>query len=126
MKNKILSAALLLAGIFALMSFAPGNDKCSEWQAAASSGRASDIYIKICEYASGGSGSYNFKNNSNKAVRISFILTFNNGKTNKGSKNIRANSEARPSSCFNCAQKNGGLKEWSLTKIAFEGEEGYW
>ncbi|PHR49184.1 MAG: hypothetical protein COA32_03800 [Fluviicola sp.] len=101
-------------------------NRCTSWDPWGTSGQERLLYLKICEYSSGGSGYIKFKNSNNQAVRISYKLTFNNGKTQTGSTNISANSETNKSSCFNCAQKNSGVKYWSLTKIAFEGEEGYW
>jgi hypothetical protein len=101
-------------------------DRCTEWNSAAQYGRESKIFIKICEYESGGSGYYKFKNDNNSAVRISFVITFNNGSTWEASTNVKAYSETNGSSCFNCAKKNSGAQHWSLKSVAFEGEEGYW
>lgn len=126
MKIKSLSIVLILFAIIFLMSFTSGNDRCTDWEAWGNYGRESKLYIKICEYESGGSGYYKFKNSNDKAVRISFELTFNNGKTSKGSTNVKVYSETSGSSCYSCASKNSGVKEWSITKIAFEGEDGYW
>lgn len=126
MKIKVLSLLLIFSVAPFLMSFNNSNDKCTDWQSWGNYGRESKLYIKICEYESGGSGYYKFKNSNDKAVRISFELTFNSGKVSKGSTNVKAYSETSGSSCFSCASKNSGVKEWSLTNIAFDGEDGYW
>ncbi len=126
MKIKILSLVLALSAITISMSFTNVDDRCTDWLAWGNYGRESKLYIKICEYESGGSGYYKFKNSNDKAVRISFELIFNNGKTSTGSTNIKAYHETNGSSCYSCADKNSGVKEWSLKKIAFEGEDGYW
>jgi len=97
-------------------------DNCTDWQ----EWESTDIYIKTCEYSGGGSGYYKFKNDNDKGVRIRFTLYFNNGKESKLSKNISGNSISSHSSCFSCARKNGGVDQWSITEIIFEGEEGYW
>ncbi len=123
---KLLKSSLLIFGLITLMSFTIGSDRCTDWQSWSKYGRESKLFIKICEYESGGSGYYKFKNNNDKAVRISFTLTFNNGKTFKGSTNVKAYSETSGASCYSCASKNSGVKEWSLTTIAFAGEQGYW
>lgn len=121
MKTKTIAVLFFLG----LCISAVGQDRCNEWQSWKDTGPESRIFIKICEYASGGSGYYKFKNENNKAVRISFELIFNDDTKFKGSCNIKANSEHSPGACFKCAKKNGGVKQWKLTKIAFEGEEGY-
>jgi hypothetical protein len=123
---KLLGAIAVLAVMTVLMSFKGDNDRCTDWQPWGHAGREAKLYIKVCEYESRGSGYYKFKNSNDKAVRISFELTFNSGKVSKGSKNIPAFTESGPSSCYSCATKNSGVKEWRLTKIAFEGEDGYW
>lgn len=98
-------------------------DRCTGWQA---NSAHSGIDIMICEYESGGSGYYKFRNRYNKAARISFKITFRNGKSTTGSTNIPAGSETSGSSCFSCAAKNSGVQSWSLEKVKFEGEDGYW
>lgn len=130
MKIKILSLALLIVASL-LMSFdgkeSKTIDNCTGWQKWGDYGREAKIYLKVCEYDSGGSGYTKFKNSNNKAVRISFEFTFYNGKVDKNnSTKINAYSETNPSSCYSCARKNGGLKSWKITKIAFEGEKGFW
>lgn len=97
-------------------------DNCTDWD----EWESTDVYIKICEYSSGGSGYYKFKNDNDKGVRISFTLYFANGKTSRLSTNIKAYSETNGASCFSCAKKNGGADQWQITKMTFEGEEGYW
>ena len=108
-----------------LMSHTTNNDRCSDWNPGGQYGRESKIYIMVCEYESGNSGYYRFKNGHDKAIRISFELTFNSGKTYTASANVKAYSESSHSSCYSCANKNSGVKHWSLKKIAFEGEDGY-
>lgn len=102
------------------------SNRCTSWDAYSNTGRESELYLKICEYSSGGSGYIKFKNGNNVGVRISYKLTFYNGETQTGSTNVKAFSETSGSSCYNCAQKNSGVKYWALTKIVYEGENGYW
>jgi hypothetical protein len=109
-------------------SIVANNDKCSEWASFAphGTGQAANIYIKDCEYESGDSGYFLLKNDNNVAVRISIELTFYDGSVWKSSAHIEALSETGGHSCYSCAKKNGGLKSWALTQMAFKGEEGYW
>jgi len=131
MKLKVLSLMLAVFASTILMSFNSSTngdgDKCTEWAAWENSGRGAKIYVKVCEYESGGSGYYKFKNNNDQSVRIFFTFYFKNGKTMKRSKNIPAYSVTDGAACYNCAIKNGGgVKSWSITGMHFEGEKGYW
>lgn len=103
-----------------------GSDRCTDWQAWKRQGRESKLSLKICENATSTYGTYEFKNSNDTNVRIGFMLYFNNGKSYKGSMRINAYSQSNKAACPSCATNNSGLKEWSLTKIAFEGEDGYW
>lgn len=123
MKNVSWLIAILVLPV--LMSFTSGNDRCTEWMPWRTSGREANIYLKICERESGGSGYYSFKNDNKKAVYIGYKLTYNNGKTFKGGRRIQAYSETGGISCSECASKNGGVKEWELTSVIFEGEVGF-
>lgn len=124
MRVKAIKALMLLTVFMALTAVAA--DRCTSWQAYKTSGPESRIFIKICEYESGGSGYYKFKNDNDKDVRISFVITFNDGSTWKGSTKIDAYSTTDGSACSKCASKKSGVDSWELTKIAFEGENGYW
>lgn len=98
-------------------------DRCNEW---ASMTEFRYLFIKICEYDSGGSGYYNFKNNYNKGIRFSFKIFHNNGNVTRGSTNLKSGETTR-ASCYSCAEKNGGgNKSYEISKVFFEGEKGYW
>lgn len=99
------------------------NDRCNEW---ASTSQYKHLYIKICEYESGGSGYYQFKNNYNKAIRFSFKIYHRNGDVTKGSTNVKPGKIHR-ASCYSCAEKNGGgNKSYEISNVYFQGDEGYW
>ncbi|MEX0995658.1 MAG: hypothetical protein WDZ45_01260 [Flavobacteriaceae bacterium] len=98
-------------------------DRCSEWD---STNEYKHLYTKLCEYESGGSGYYQFKNNYDKNVRFSFKIYHKNGKVTKGSTNVKS-GQTHKASCYSCAQKNGGGNEsYVIENVFFEGEEGYW
>ena len=89
-------------------------DRCNEW---ASTSEYRYLFIKICEYVSGGSGYYQFKNNYNKGIRFSFKIFHNNGNVTKGSTNIKSGKTSR-ASCFSCAEKNGGgNRSYEISKV---------
>lgn len=116
----------ILSVLFFVFSSFSSKDRCTDWQSYGPSGRESKVSVKICEYESSGSGYFTFKNDSTKGAKINYTLIFKNGKKLIGTTKIRANSETTPLTCFNCATKNSGVDSWTLTELAFEGEEGYW
>ena len=128
MKTNSLNSLVLLMFFMLSTSFSSSNsDRCTDWQPWGRHGRESRIFIKICEYESGDSGYYKFKNENDIGVRISFTLTFNDGTTWKGSQNLAAHfTDKYGSACSSCSSKRNGVKSWELTKIIFEGEKGYW
>lgn len=98
-------------------------DRCTEWD---STRTYEHLYMRLCEYDSGGSGYYEFKNNYNKHVRFSFKIYHKNGDVTKGSTNVKS-GQTHKASCYKCAQKNGGGNEsYVIDKVFFEGEKGYW
>lgn len=98
-------------------------DKCTEWD---SPSTYEHLYVKLCEYDSGDSGYYQFKNNYDKHVRFSFKIYHKNGEITQGSTNVKS-GQTHKASCYNCAQKNGGGNEsYEIDKVFFEGEKGYW
>lgn len=99
------------------------SNRCTEWD---STNTYKHLYIQICEYKSGGSGYYQFKNNYNKAVRFSFKIYHQNGNVTSGSTNVKS-GKIHKASCYDCATKNGGgNKSYEIDNVYFEGEEGYW
>jgi hypothetical protein len=56
-------------------------DRCTEWD---STSTYEHLYIKLCEYDSGGSGYYQFKNNYDKHVRFSFKIYHKTETSQKG------------------------------------------
>ena len=84
------------------------------------------LYIRICEYVSGGSGTYEFKNESNQDVRFSFKIYHNNGKITSGSTKVKSGEEHR-ASCFTCATKNGGgTDSYEIYKVCYESDDCFW
>ena len=113
----------LITNFLICTSALQAQDTCQGWQKAGSMGRQAQISINICERASGGSGYVTLKNSADTAVQVSYKINFNNGESQSGSTPIKANSETSGSSCFNCAEKNGGgIQSWSVYNIEFEGE----
>lgn len=112
---------VLFVAALLISSNAWAGDRCTVWM-----GGDAGIYIRICEYESGGSGYVQFKNTKYKDARISYVLIFNNGKRSKGSTPIKARSETGGASCYSCARQNSGVRQWAITKIRFRGEAGYW
>ena len=101
-------------------------DRCSNWQRWKNYGHGSQIYLKVCERASGGSGYTQWKNTDRRDVRISWRFNYYKGNPSKGSTRIKGYGQTTPSSCYRCARRNSGLKTWEMTKIAFEGQKGFW
>lgn len=122
MKKYLLTTLVLSLFSLGLMA----QDQCTDWSEYYIEGRKSGLYLKTCQYESGGSGYYKLKNTNGKDVRVHFKIVFNDGTSFKGSTNIKAYSQTSGSSCFKCAAKNSGAKNWTVTKYAFKGEEGYW
>jgi hypothetical protein len=116
----------LLPILFAVVN--PVNkEHCSEWDCWQQAGKKSLIYIQICEDVNGKSAYYHFKNENAKAVRISFQIEHKNGKTTNGSTRIEAKTQSKDALCTLCAhEQGGGNVSWKLTKIAFEGDAGFW
>lgn len=110
-----------------IYGFCMPGDQCTPWEAWQTNGKNSGIYLQICENPDGTSAYYHFKNTTAKAVRISFSINHKNGKSTKGSVQIKAKTQGKDALCTLCAtRQGGGNNTWKLTKIAFEGEAGFW
>jgi hypothetical protein len=117
----ILSFALLSLSNFKFP--VKNGDRCSDWAPYGKEGREAALFIKICEYESGNSGYIQIKNENKKEVSLTYVVNFKNGKSQTGRTSIPANKETSGSSCWQCAEKNGGgILSWRFEKIKFEGE----
>jgi hypothetical protein len=102
---------------------AQSGDRCTEWM----TDRAHDgIDLMVCEYAYGGSGYNRWRNRYDRDARISFEFRFGGGRAPyTASTPIPAHGVSGDSSCWACADSNGGLSSWAVTRFALQGDPGF-
>ena len=99
----------LLLFVSALYSGNVMADRCTDWQQSSTD----PVALKVCEYSSGGSGKAEIRNTGYNNARVCYELDFYESSSYNGCHTLSPGSSTTVS-CFSCAERNGGMKSWSV------------
>ncbi len=98
--------------------------KCSEWKQFSNNDVKSKLFLRICE--NGNSGSLEIKNSTEKDVKLTYTVDFNNGESATGTVIIELDDKTPKIVCLNCMEiKGGGIKSWEFKDIIFRDSNGF-
>jgi len=128
-ENKIKSCLILLFVMFSshcMFSQTYVPDTCSRWLPYGTSGNDALLFLQTCETPDGTFGYLEIKNETEKDVKLHYVINFNNGNSISGDVKVPYDDKISKIECPNCIQSVGsGIASWSFERIIYEGQPGY-
>ena len=118
MKRLVLLFSIGFLFFLPFSSIAQQEYKCSEWKEYSNNDIQSKLFLKICE--SSNSGFLQIKNSTEKEVKLTYTVNFNNGETTTGTVIVDLDDKSPKLVCSNCMDSiGGGIKSWEFKDIIF-------
>ncbi|RTY69533.1 hypothetical protein EKM05_03240 [Flavobacterium sp. GSP27] len=102
------------------------SNKCSDWISFGQSKTESLLFLRTCENENGDSGYFEIKNENEKDVKLTYVITFKNGDLFTANIMIPLDDKTAQIVCWNCLEsKDSGIASWKFENIVFEDQAGY-
>ena len=122
----ILLFSIAILSFIPFTSVAQSKNKCSEWMQFSENGFETKLFLRTCEEVSNNSASLEIKNSTEKDVKLTYLVDFNNGESTTGTVIIDLDDKTPKIVCMNCIEtKGGGIKSWKFKEIIFKESDGF-